>query len=209
MASVYMWRSDIFKEPKREIRHQYRNVFLVNVWLCLHPSGWLRVQLSVFEYASFGASLGLCCGLPIVSGSAVLTVVYSYSPCVVYCGLEPTLGLIPLQIRLPEKLLWWNVRQEKGRWGQTEKLFSLSFCFTLLTSVQNPHLAVIASMREEVKVNECGFMHVRAWFHVQLQVHACVHVGKCRMYACVHAYRGEVINLRLYLFKEIPHIAKN
>lgn len=143
----------------REIGAHIRNVFLVNLWLYSHPSGWGRVQPLVCQYASIGASPGLCCGLPIVSGSAVLTVVYSYSPCVVYCGPEPTLGLIPLQIRLPEKLLWWNVRQEKGRWGQTEKLFSLSLCFTLLTSVQNPHLAVIASMREEVKENECVFMY--------------------------------------------------
>lgn len=81
------------------------------------------------------------------------------------------LGSIPLQVRLPEKLLWWNVRQEKGRWGQTEKLFSLSLCFTLLTSVQNPHLAVIASMREEVEENECEkgarlCIYLCAWLRV-------------------------------------------
>lgn len=89
-----------------------------------------------------------------------------YSPHVVYCGPEPTLGPLPLQLRLPEKLLWWNVRQAKGRWGQTEKLFSLSLCFTLLTSVQNSHLAVITRMREEVKENESVFMHVCVCFHV-------------------------------------------
>lgn len=146
------------RELEREIGDPIKNVFLVNLWLYSHPSGWVRVQLLVCEYASIGASPGLCCGLAIVSGSAVSTVVCSYSPCVVYCGPEPTLGLIPLQIRLPEKLLWWNVRQEKGRWGQTEKLFSLSLCLTLLSSVQNPHLAVIAGMREEVKENEFVFM---------------------------------------------------
>lgn len=103
-----------------------------------------------------------------------LTVVFSYSPCVVYCGPEPTLGLIPLHVRLPEKLLWWNVRQEKGRWGQTEELFSLSLCLTLLTSVQNPHLAVIASKGEEIKEREESvFMNVHG--------STCVHVDNCCM----------------------------
>ena len=122
---------------------------------------------------------------PVVSGSAVMTVVCSYSPYVVYCGPEPTLGLIPLQICLPEKLLWWNVRQEKGRWGQTEKLFSLSLCFTLLTSVQNPLLAVAASMREDVKENErvclCTCVH-GCMFNCRY-----MHVENCWTYACVHA----------------------
>lgn len=93
-----------------------------------------------------------------LSGSAVWTVVYSYSPCVVYCGPEPTLGPISLQICLPKKLLWWNVRQGEGRWEQTVKLFSLSLCFTPLTNFQDLHLAVIASKKEEF--NQSVFMHL-------------------------------------------------
>lgn len=130
------------------------------------PGGWVRVQLLVCKC--------WCVPRPLLWSLHRLwfcrfdSAVYSYNLCVVYCGPELTLGLIPLQMRLPEKLLWWNVRQEKGRWGQTEKLFSLSLCFTFLTSVQNPHLAVIASMREEIREKECE------------------NGGVCTLCACLH-----------------------
>ena len=141
--------------------------------------------------------------------------VYLYSPCVVYCGSVSALSPIPLQICLPEKLLWWNVRQEKGRCGQTVKLFSLSLCFTLQTSFQNPHLAAIASMREEVRENRGVLMHQCAWLHVwlQIQLYACVHSENymhVNIYIIYWIYTYVHANVKIvcYSIKKIPHIPK-
>lgn len=117
LTSVFMWVSACVCVREWKTEDHVRHVSLIKLLLLGNLgllSVWESVQLLVCECVNVGVSPGLCCGLPIVSGSAVFTVVYSYSPRVVYCGSEPKLGLIPLQIPLPEKLLWWNVRQKKG-----------------------------------------------------------------------------------------------
>lgn len=84
------------------------DVFLINPRLYLQywtpkwvsESANVAVQVLVRPQAS-----AVVFQLFTLSGSAVLTVVDSYSPRVVYCGPEPTMGPIPLQICLPKKLL--------------------------------------------------------------------------------------------------------
>lgn len=161
------------------------DVFLINLRLylqywtpkCVSESANVTAQVSVCPQTS-----AVVLQVFTLSGSAVLTVVCSYSPCVVYCGPEPTMGPIPLQICLPKKLLWWNVRQGKGRWGQTVKLFSLSLCFTPLTDFQNLHLAVIASKKEEF--NQSVFMRLCVLF-AYLITDAVLCLEICWIYICV------------------------
>lgn len=161
------------------------DVFLINLRLylqywtpkCVSESANVTAQVSVCPQTS-----AVVLQVFTLSGSAVLTVVCSYSPCVVYCGPEPTMGPIPLQICLPKKLLWWNVRQGKGRWGQTMKLFSLSLCFTPLTNFQNLHLAVIASKKEEF--NQSVFMRLCVLF-AYLITDAVLCLEICWIYICV------------------------
>lgn len=131
--------------PSRGIRQTSPTTFFTSIQSRSHWAKYVKLENPVLvmqaftdtlDCATIGPSPGLCSGLHNICG---------------FCGPALTLGLIPLQICLPEKLLWWNVRQEKGSRGQTEELFSLSLCFTLFNGVQNPHFLVRASMIEYVK----------------------------------------------------------